>query len=354
MIDYLETMNGGTGQFDLSLSETVWEALDFDYDSGVKWSCIRGGAQKIAIAMEATLAKKPLFNRRVTALAYEMPDPAESKVNVSMNHTNTDGKTQKLSESYDHVITTMPFGCLRMVDTRQCMFPWQLKNAIRMLNYGASVKVGIKFTDRWWEMLQNPQFGGVSSTDRPTRMVVYPSYGQGTKAATMLCCYNWQQDALRYGAFVKGRNSPEERQLIDMILEDLAILNPEMTFDALSEKVVDWHAWNWHSSPYSCGAFAEFAPSQFQDLYTQVTQPAAGGLLHFAGEATSVHHAWVVGALNSAYRSVWEIIKHEDREDLEMKLKNNWGTVDELKDNLVTRQIRIGERRFFEKYDATQ
>ena len=55
------------------------------------------------------------------------------------------------------------------------------------------------------------------------------------------------------------------------------------------------------------GAFAMFGPGQFQSLYKHVTIPAAHAL-HFAGEATSVHHAWVEGALSSAFRSVAEIV----------------------------------------------
>jgi hypothetical protein len=39
------------------------------------------------------------------------------------------------------------------------------------------------------------------------------------------------------------------------------------------------------------GAFAYFGPGQFSNIYQEVTKPAAGGLLHFAGEATSVNHA---------------------------------------------------------------
>jgi monoamine oxidase len=47
-------------------------------------------------------------------------------------------------------------------------------------------------------------------------------------------------------------------------------------------------------------------------MYCHVTQPILG-MFHFAGEATSVHHAWVVGSLNSAYRSVLEIVSHYRR-----------------------------------------
>ena len=41
------------------------------------------------------------------------------------------------------------------------------------------------------------------------------------------------------------------------------------------------------------GAFALFGPSQFSTLFPLVVQPVKG-ILHFAGEATSVHHAYVL------------------------------------------------------------
>jgi monoamine oxidase len=56
------------------------------------------------------------------------------------------------------------------------------------------------------------------------------------------------------------------------------------------------------------GAFALFTTGQFKNLYPNVTE-SVGGRLHFAGEATSVHHAWIVGSLNSAMRCVEEIVR---------------------------------------------
>ena len=48
----------------------------------------------------------------------------------------------------------------------------------------------------------------------------------------------------------------------------------------------------------------KFGPDQFQDLYPALTEPAAGGLLFLAGEAISIHHAWIAGAIDSMTRSV--------------------------------------------------
>ena len=55
------------------------------------------------------------------------------------------------------------------------------------------------------------------------------------------------------------------------------------------------------------GAFALFGPSQFRISYPEITKPLHG-VLHFAGEACSVYHAWVVGALDSAYNTLLQVV----------------------------------------------
>lgn len=98
---------------------------------------------------------------------------------------------------------------------------------------------------------------------------------------------------------------------------------------------------DWNSEEYAQGAFALFGPSQFSELWPHIVEPAADGLLHFAGEATSYHHAWIVGALDSAYRAVWEILSHEesnseeecDKEkfrQLKKKMVRNWGPLNDV------------------------
>jgi len=80
---------------------------------------------------------------------------------------------------------------------------------------------------------------------------------------------------------------------------------------------------------FSQGAFAFFGPGKFGNIYTSLNSPAASGLLHFAGEAISVRHAWVEGALDSAWRAVAEMLilygSPEEQKELQQKFRNNWG-----------------------------
>ena len=154
--------------------------------------------------------------------------------------------------TYSHVISTIPFSTFRMVDTSQCNFSWDLRTAIRSLQYNASTKIGIKFSRRWWEEIG--QKGGVSRTDRPTRLVVYPSYGIGGTDATMIVSYTLAQDALRLGAF-SGASDPKQNPIaLDVILRDLADMHGITDRTYLPSLVSAYDIWPWDHHENSAGA----------------------------------------------------------------------------------------------------
>ena len=67
---------------------------------------------------------------------------------------------------YDHVLSTVSLSALRLINLDDCNLSWKLRESIRSLQYEASVKVGIRFTHRWWETRGQDHLGGVSTTDR--------------------------------------------------------------------------------------------------------------------------------------------------------------------------------------------
>ncbi|KDQ59033.1 hypothetical protein JAAARDRAFT_192592 [Jaapia argillacea MUCL 33604] len=348
VINQLELFESATGLYDRAFSESVMDSLDFDYaDPSPPWFCLQGGVQQIATTMEATLDKtKFIMGQRVTAIEPINSSPSGPATSVNLITTTPIGTT---TYTYDHVISTLPFGCLRMVDTSKCGFSWDLQTAIRALRYDDAAKFAIKFTTRWWELpAYGSQKGGVSSTDRPTRTVVYPSYGiGGNDGASIIVSYTWSQDALRFGSFIDRQQTvhlPDEARLLDVILKDLADMHGITDYTYLPKLVDKYHAYHWYSEPNAAGAFALFGPSQFSGIYTEVTQPS-GGVIHWAGEATSVHHAWVVGALNSAYRAVTEILTHEGKTDLIPILQKKFPGIDELPFDLIEQQVALGQRR---------
>lgn len=155
----------------------------------------------------------------------------------------------------------------------------------------------------------------------------------------MIASYTWAQDAMRFGSLM---NTPSKSLILERVIQDLADMH-QVDPIVLSKKVVDYNVHDWYADDSTMGAFALFGPGQFRSLYPAVTQPV-GGLLHFAGEATSVHHAWVVGAFNSAYRAVYEVLFHEGFNDLIEVMQKKWPQPEEFNPVVTHGQIGIGQR----------
>ena len=152
----------------------------------------------------------------------------------------------------------------------------------------------------------------------------------------MLASYTWAQDAQRLGGLARGKGTEADKLLVELTLNNLSQLHgvPREKFG----KLVDHYAYDWHHSENARGAFALFGPGQFgqpapgSSLFASMKAPAAGGKLHIAGEATSAHHAWVLGALNSAWRAVYNALgklSPEERIKGRQRLIEFWGVPDE-------------------------
>ena len=183
--------------------------------------------------------------------------------------------------------------------------------------------------------------GGQSSTDLPIRVCVYPSYGINCPDApgVLIASYAWAQDAKRLGCLAQGDGTVHDEELLEIALSDLEKLHgiPRKKFGP----VLDHNVHAWYSDPYTRGAFAYFAPGQFggdndgKSLFVSLKAPADNGKFHIAGEATSVHHGWILGAVNSAWRAVHNaLIGYPDKRK---ELADRWGIPDEESPNALLR-----------------
>jgi monoamine oxidase len=321
-INWLETIEEGTLSFDkASLAQAVIEQWIFTAAPLDSWVTVNGGFERLINGLLKVLHKPPKLLNRVTAIK---PGRADS-LTVVVNHTS--------EHSYDHVISTIPLGATRVLDTSTLPdLYYNTTMAWRTLAYDDAGKIGIWFKTRWWEnpdVLAAPFIGGQSSTDLPIRRCVYPSYGLDVPNApgTMIASYTWSQDADRLASFYQSAD--QEEFITHVVLEDMARLH-NVSVSFLQDQLVEAHLWDWYSQPYSVGAYALFSPAQFSDVLPPLMRPSCKGRLHTAGEATSSGHAWVVGALNSAYRAVMEVLAVEGRTDLIEKMIEIWGSIDEV------------------------
>jgi monoamine oxidase len=96
-----------------------------------------------------------------------------------------------------HVISTIPLPVLRTIDLTEAGLNPMQSNALRQLNYGPSVKLGMQFKTAWWTLADNSKgerlniIGGQTYTDSHLRTVVYPSFGdaEARKTTTLIASY---------------------------------------------------------------------------------------------------------------------------------------------------------------------
>ena len=92
----------------------------------------------------------------------------------------------------------------------------------------------------------------------------------------------------------------DDEDAIEQALEDVAQVHPSIT-----EEFEVGAVQNWYDDPWARGAFALFEPEQQTRLQESIVAPE--GRIHFAGEHTSLYHAWIQGALESGIRAAKEI-----------------------------------------------
>lgn len=321
--------------------------------------------------------------KRVTKIGksnYASPQP------LSVSYVNTKGSPGEVeTRNFDIVINSTTLAAMQKMDLLELDLPYDTKAAIRMLRYDTSTKVAIRFGTQWWnnndlkiKFKFNIQ-GGLGKTDMPLRTCklhwpsisirsrlmrpranmhtgVYPSYNIGEedkgKPAVLLCSYTWGADSERIAAMIKGMkesSNNREDELARVMLDNLARLHT--TNDADYKELLDYitkdfqvyHAYDWSNDPYTCGgAFGLFSAHQFSRLYPALVKPLADSRLHIVGEAASAHHAWVVGALDSAVRGLYNAFTrlqlYEKRDELEEKF-GAVGEIDKATDYL---QIALG------------
>ena len=335
--EWLETYSYGTSWYDAALSEMVLEQVNFSAPLN-RWWCVEGGSQEIAKRMAEKIKNQEAFQfaKRVVKmerLSYVTDNQKEGADGFTIR---LEVEGEKSPREYDAVFNSAPLGAMQRMDLRGLNLNWGTKQAIRSLGYGASCKVGVKFKYRWW--VEEPDLaitkGGVGSTDLPIRNCVYPSYNltkkdasdpkkgdEGKKPGVLLCSYTWSQEAQRIGTLIHPEGGPStETELKALLIDNLARLhtpshNPadyERLKKLIGDAYITHFAYDWYNDLGTTGAFAYFGPGQFGAMYPWIANNNDGNHV-IIGEAASAHHAWVVGALESAVRGVYQFLAQHSK-----------------------------------------
>jgi hypothetical protein len=321
-VDWMETLTDATTHMDAyALSQAVLEQWIFNSAPLDSRSAIEGGMDRLTHGMTQILKSKPLLGKRVIALT--------GNADKTVTAATADGS----SRTYAHIINTVPLGVMQNMDMSTLELDYNETFAIRKLQYDPAGKIGMTFKTRWWETPQGESTkgfqGGQSYSDLSIRRCVYPSYGLNTPnaAAAMIASYTWGQDSSRLGAYY--HTEADLAYITNVTIRQLAAMN-NLTETFLHEQLVDVHLWDWYAHSESVGAFAIFGPGEFSTVMPSLMKPGYFGRVHFAGEALSSGHAWIIGAVNSAYRTVAEVLAVEGRENLVELMRELWGEIDEV------------------------
>ena len=242
---------------------------------------IDGGMDRLPQALASALGERVRLQTKMVAID-QTPDE------VILHCQTPAGRTQIHG---DYAILTVPFPVLRHVEVLK-PFSRAKQRAIRQLHYDASAKIFLQCNRRFWED-DDGIFGGGTITDLAIRNIYYPEHGRDTGRGVLLASYTWSEDAQRWGSL-----PPDER--ITQALEDVAKIHPQVTdtFEVGASKM-------WHDDEFAGGAFALFDPEQQGLLHEHIIAPE--GRIHFAGEHTSLTHAWIQGAIESGLRAAAEV-----------------------------------------------
>lgn len=294
-IEMIEVLQNLESRQDQSLIQQIVEIND--HAQGVVYSEITGGMDQFPAAFLPGLDAAGVKIHRGHRLAAIDRHPDDAGVTLRFEPDTGGGEEPHRLEhptvDADAVIVTIPFPGFRYVRVTP-MLSHEKRKAIRELHYDAATKIMLQFKSRFWET-NDGIYGGQSITDLPSRFIYYPSHDfNGKHGGVVITSYTWGDEARGWDA------QPPEDQ-IRRSLDDVAAVHGDYVRDLFVRGVVQ----SWATDHYSYGEAAMFYGGQLEELQPYI--PTAEGAIHFAGEHTSLKHAWIEGAIESGIRTALEV-----------------------------------------------
>jgi monoamine oxidase len=317
---------------------------------------MEGGMHLLTVALEKAVAANNGLGGKGVPVQINSKVTAMTDLGSHISVTVQKGETVETKE-YAAVFNTTTLGCLQKIDISGLNLDKEVLTGIRVLGYDRSCKLAIKFRHNWWQDIA--LLGGASNTDLPVRTVVYPSWNDGpNNPAVLLASYTWAQDATRIGALIHNTDkeiSDKEDPVLVLALENLVKLFASTairpTLQQLKDLYISHHAFAWQQDPATAGAFALFGPQQFKDMYPYMRDGYCDNKFFIAGEATSAHHAWIVGALDSAAFVVAKYFAANDKFEALAHLKasdqvsGGAGKLpEEFDEDVFLEQVKLGKK----------
>lgn len=288
----------------------LWgEWYDTTYFGATTWRTIDKGLNSLPTAFGPHVQDKITYGRKIDGLAY---DNATSKVSVQWRDDDCLDKAVPKSEEYDYAVVAVPFSKVRLWRTPS--YSRLLSSAISTLNYAQSCKVALHYETRFWEHLEEPILGGCGSADIPgIGNICYPSYNINATGPGVIL-----------GSYVSGTMA---RSLAALSEKDHVALVQRAMVEAHG-KVADeqftgvYERQCWEVDEHQAGAWAAPTVGQ-QELFIPAYHATEYNTV-FVGEHTSITHAWIFSALESAVRGTTQLLLELGLVDEAKEIVDTW------------------------------
>jgi len=233
---------------------SFWEwIINYFYEWTDNWRTIDGGFSRLPESFRPLIKDDLRLNTRVERIDY-----ADKRVFLQWKRDWKDA-TARESE-FDYAVIAVPFTVVRQ--WRLPRLGATINNAIHNLVYDSCCKVVLEYSERFWEHLPNPIYGGCSTeSDIPgLGFACYPSYK-----------INSTGPAVMIGSYVEGTVDHEMSRLMTMSDEE----HVRYVLDAMTE-IHGQHTRKlytgkfarkcWSLDPFAAGAWASPTAGQ-SELY---------------------------------------------------------------------------------------
>ncbi|XP_039356618.1 L-amino-acid oxidase-like [Mauremys reevesii] len=282
-IDMIGDVMNEDGLFHMSF---LYSVMVFSTFSEKTYDEITGGFDQLPQAFYQDIHRSITFNSPVVKI---LQDNDQVKVFYRRPHSSL-----PLSVTADYVLVTATAKATRLIKFSP---PLSAKktHALRSIHYARATKIFLICSEKFWQ--KDGIYNGRSITDRPSRVIYYPSHNFSSGAAVILASYTWVDDAEFFIPL-------DDEKCVDVVLEDLAEIHqvPKNYIQKICKKHV---IKKWGLDKYTMGGYVSFTPYQFVDYSKALFQNE--GRVHFSGEHTAQPHAWIETSMKSAVRAARNI-----------------------------------------------
>jgi monoamine oxidase len=284
-----------------------------------EWRCVDGGFSRFSDAILPHVQDRLVLNRQVREIEAIEDEHGSttgiklSWVDVNANRSQTKPQPHQ-TKTYDYAMLAVPFTMTRMMGLPSFSSTLSRAMAERGLRFKDACKVGLLFSERFWEKGDRPIFGGYSTPpDAAVGALYYPVYGHNETGRPGLILH------YRGGDWSSRFLSLSEEQHVAMVLDAIASLHGEEVRDLYTG---DYERLCWLDEPFIATAWtrpdvaqhALYIPAYHQTEFNTIV----------LGEHTAPTHAWVSSSLYSAVRGAVQLLLEVGLIDEAKELNQRW------------------------------